>query len=56
MCPVTNDHDTDGRKGPGFVKTEIQADSDTAEFDFLEIIAGLEEKEIDELPQLYTEL
>ena len=55
---MNNDHDadTEGREGSGFIKRQIQPAADTAEFDFLEIIADLEEKEMDELPPLYTEL
>ena len=55
---MTNNHDadTEGREGSVFIKRQIQPAADTAEFDFLEIIAELEEKEMDELPPLYTEL
>jgi len=58
MYPVTNDNDTgtEGREGSSIIKKQIQPAADTAEFDFLEIIAEMEEKEMDELPPLYTEL
>lgn len=39
-----------------FIKRRIQPSSETAEYDFLEIIAELEDADIDELPSLYHEV
>lgn len=40
----------------GLVRKTIQASADTAEYDFLAIVAELEGKELDELPSLYDEV
>lgn len=38
------------------VRRQIDPDPDTAEFDFLEVVAALEDSEINELPSLYEQL
>lgn len=44
------------RTSEGFVSRTIPPSSDTSEYDFLEIVAELEDKELDELPRLYDEV
>ena len=51
-----DDADTEGSEKSGFIKTQIQPAADTAEYEFIEIIAELEGKEMDEIPSLYKEL
>jgi hypothetical protein len=40
----------------GIVITQIDTDPETAEFDFLELVAAIEDKPVDELPLLYDEI
>jgi hypothetical protein len=40
----------------GIVLTQIAPEPETAEFDFLELVATLEDEPVDELPLLYDEV
>ncbi|MEF8787412.1 MAG: HalOD1 output domain-containing protein [Haloarculaceae archaeon] len=53
---TVDDASVDADGGVDTVYAEIEPDSSTAEYDLLELIAGLEGKEIEELPSLYTEV
>ena len=48
-----HDEPDDGKR---IIYREIPPDSDTAEYDLLELLAELEGVEMDELPSLYTEI
>jgi hypothetical protein len=51
-----NESDESYSGADGTVRTQITPDEEAAEFDFLEIVAELEGREMDELPSLYTEV
>lgn len=50
------DRGTEAVDTAGIVRRQISPSPDTAEYDFLEIVAELENQEIEELPSLYREV
>jgi hypothetical protein len=63
MPDDSTDPDDDARQSsgeagrePGIVRTTIDPDASTAEFDLLQIIADRENVEIEELPSFYTQI
>ncbi|WP_135363627.1 HalOD1 output domain-containing protein [Halosimplex halophilum] len=51
-----DDADETGGDQPGIVRARIEPRSETAEHEFLELIAGLEGVDATELPSLYREV
>jgi hypothetical protein len=46
----------EGERGTDIVRTRIESNPATAEYDLLEIVAELEGREIEELPSFYTQV